>query len=640
MTGGNGWKTGRHRELAGAGGAGRWLRDLLENLYVVVLVFYPLRHVGMGLDLWDTGYSYANFQYMGTEHMDPMWLFATYLTNVVGHFLSGLPGAGTLRGMNVYTGLFVSFLALTGFLFCVRELKMPSWAAFLGEFLALSLCWCPTASFYNYLTYVFLHGCVLLLYFGLTREKKWCLFGAGVCLGANVFVRFSNLPEAALILAVWAYDVILWREMKKAGLGGRTESLPALLGRHTLWCLLGYLAALGVFFVDIQAQYGMGAYVEGIRRLFAMTDRAADYKAASMLFGIVRTYVEQLYWVVRIGVILAAGTVLSAAAGWLEERLPWKKAVRTAAGAASVLLAAAMLAWLSARKFASLLFYTYDSMLRPGILFLMLTMLIALVRILHPDSGRREKLFSGMMLLVVLLTSVGSNNNVYPSLNNLFLAGPYTLWQSWRFVRYVGGKRIFGVRISAFPAKCLLTAFLLMCFFQFTLFGAVFVFAEATGVQNADSYVENNDVLKGIRMSGEKARWMTELSGYVAEEGLAGREVILYGQIPGLSYYLGMPSAFNPWSDLDSYSVERMASDLQETEEEMGRSGAVRPVILIEREYMVYLTGGAEALEELGVGEKRMEQITGDQKWPLLVEFMERNGYEPDFSNGKFTVYL
>ena len=58
----------------------KW-NNLLENLAIVILAFYPLRHIQLGLDFWDTGYNYANFQYMGTKHMDSMWLFSTYLTN-------------------------------------------------------------------------------------------------------------------------------------------------------------------------------------------------------------------------------------------------------------------------------------------------------------------------------------------------------------------------------------------------------------------------------------------------------------------------------------------------------------------------------------------------------------------------------
>ena len=640
----------------------RW-KSFVENIFVVVLAFYPLRHINWGLDLWDTGYNYANFQYMGTDHMDPMWLFSTYLSNVVGSFLSRLGGGSTLSGMNVYTGLFVSLLALTGFFFCTRVLKAPVWVAFLGEFLAVSLCWCPTALLYNYLTYVLVLICLILLYHGLTKEKKWCLFGAGMCLGANVLVRFSNLPEAALILAVWVYDVILWREVKKAGIQDKVEGFWTRIGRHTLWCLLGYLAALAVLFLSIHMRYGFGSYVEGIQRLFGMTETATDYKPDAMLLGMVRIYADHLYWVIRIAVFAIAGLLLFAVTGWIEDRLSGGgkiqngfNIIRIGSRVLGVLLGASMLGWFylsnlaqlfhwddvveKVPRFTSFLFYSYDSMVRPGILFLMLTMFIALVRIFHPNCSREEKLISIMVLLVVVLTSIGSNNGIYPSLNNLFLASPYTLWQCWNFVRNVGEWRIWKIRLSAFPVKCVLVTFLAMCCFQFSLFGAVFVFAEGTGVQNAYSYADNVPVLQGIRMNEDKARWMTELGQYVYDEELQGKEVSLYGRIPALSYYLQMPSAFNPWSDLDSYSAEQMALDLDETARAMEQNPEYRPVIISEREYAAYLAGGDSALKDLlALSETRINKIAQDRKWPLLLEFMEEQDYRPDFSNGKFTVF-
>ena len=57
------------------------IKNIGENLFIVILAFYPLRHVQWGLDLMDTGYNYANYTYMGTEHMDPMWLFSTWISN-------------------------------------------------------------------------------------------------------------------------------------------------------------------------------------------------------------------------------------------------------------------------------------------------------------------------------------------------------------------------------------------------------------------------------------------------------------------------------------------------------------------------------------------------------------------------------
>lgn len=651
---------------------------ILESIFVVILMLYPLRHIHWGLDLWDTGYSYANFQYMGLEHMDSMWLFSTYFANVVGHILTKLPGAGTLVGMNLYTGLFVSGLALAGYLFSTRKLKMPAWVAFLGEFVAISLCWCPTAKLYDYLTYVLFLACVILLYQGLSRDKLGYLFAAGGCLGTNVLVRFSNLPEAAMIVAVWAYAYLVGREEKKS----RNEQEQkhkgawALGFRHTLWCLGGYLSALLLIFGYIHIRYGMDNYVESIGRLFAMTDNATDYKATSMVMSIVGTYVENLYWVIRILIIVLIGMVACIVADTLAKMM--RDVVAKQSGfvaktpklstqleliarllgwmvrAFCVLLAVAMLLWLygvlnKEVRFCSFYFYSYDPILRPAILFLMLILFISLIRIFYPGVSKEEKLISGLVFLVVLLTSVGSNNKLFPSFNNLFLAAPYALWECYRFFRSVKQCRVWKLVISAFPVKCILAAFLAMCFFQFTMFGVNFVFEEATGVQNPTAVVENNAILRGIKMNPQRARWMTEISAYVNEKDLQGREVILYGGIPSLSYYLQMPPAFNSWSDLLSYSpgqmllaLEKISSEIEAASDDGTVSGDVavstRPVIILEGSYGTYLEGGRTALEELGIAENKMNAMEQDVKWQMLVAFMEKHGYQQTFANEKFMI--
>ena len=725
-------KTGRDKAANGLRISHQKRINIWECLGLVILILYPLRHINWGLDLWDTGYNYANFRYFGTEHMDPMWLFSTYLANAAGSLITKLPGAGGLIGMNFYTGLAVSLLALAGYFFCTRKLKMPKALVFVGEMTAVSLCWCPTALLYNYLTYLFFLVSSILLYMGLTEGKKACLFWAGVLLGTNVLVRFSNLPEAGMILAVWAYDFILWRQERKAGgqkgqlksqtkqenaAGSRTGQPEAQTAkrwprplRHTLLCFAGYLAALGVLLGFIHIRYGLGEYVNGIQRLFAMTDNATDYKPTAMIMGVVGTYVENLYWVIRIMAILLAGMALAAAADRLERLCVRRRGKTPESGRAKrekclrliekslhvgvrillIMIGGAMLIWLYYRKFCSVQFTSYDSMLRPGILFLMLTMLIAVIRIFSVRAAAQEKLISGMLILIIVLTSLGSNNDVYPSLNNLFLAAPYTLWQSWRFLRNVGDRRLSlklrhsgrkaaasmqmteqqvsrqwipgrsvsfsaensgsvgdegepdsrqGLLLSGFPAKVLLTAFLAMCLFQFAGFGAGFVFAEATGVQEATAYVENNAVLKNVRMSPRKAQWMRELSAYVDANGLEGWEVILYGDIPALSYYLQMPSAFNPWSDLDSYGYEVMEKDLEELAEALRGRVEESPVVIVENRYILYEEGGTAALEAAGISEKNRKEIEEDPKWPLLGSFMEEFGYKEDFRNEKFTLY-
>ena len=640
-----------------------WLMqgNLWENLALVILAFYPLRHISKGLDLWDTGYNYANFRYFGTEHMDPMWFFSTYLANAAGNFLTKLPNGDSLMGMNLYTGLFVSGMALLGYFFCTRKLKMPKILVFVGEMTAISLCWCPTALLYNYLTYFLFLVSALFLYTGLTRDRKYCLAAAGVLLGTNVLVRFSNLPEMGMIVAVWAYDFIRWRQERKSGSrargnGGEPEQAEGFWHRtvrHTLWCAAGYGAALLILLNYIHICFGLENYIEGIRRLFDMTEKAPDYKPLAMIMGIVGTYVENLYWVIRIGIITAGGAALFAAGDCLE-RLGRRRRKEGGPGFWPVgmrlfwiLVSGAMLWWLYDRGFCSLLFYSYDSMLRPGILFLMLTMLIGVIRIFSGSASGEEKLVSGMIILMILLTSLGSNNGVYPSLNNLFLAAPYTFWESWRFLRFAKDRRLkcrgasgrAGLLLAVFPVKAVLTAFLGLCLFQFAGFGAGFVFAEATGVREADAFVDNNEVLKNIRMSSQRAGWMKEISAYVTENGLEGQQVILYGDIPALSFYLQMPSAFNPWSDLDSYATEVMEKELDLLSGLIGEKGREKPVIIVENLYALYREEGAAALEAAGVTEEKRQEMTEDRKWSALVEFMEKFGYGQTFRNEKFALY-
>ena len=138
-------------------------QNLKKNLcwiYPLILLLYPLRHIRVGVEWWDTGYNYGNFTYM--DRMDPMWLLSTYLGNALGRLFTLLPGGSTMLGLNVYTGLVVSLLALGGYFFFIRKAGLPRTVVFWGELLAVSFCWCPTALLYNYLTYLLMGAGVVL----------------------------------------------------------------------------------------------------------------------------------------------------------------------------------------------------------------------------------------------------------------------------------------------------------------------------------------------------------------------------------------------------------------------------------------------------------------------------------------------
>ena len=574
-------------------------------IFPLILFLYPLRHIYWGLDLWDTGYNYANFRYMGVKHMDSMWLFSTYLANVVGHFFTLLPGGHTLLFMNLYTGLFTSLLALISYLFLTRRVKLPAGVVFVGEFAAVSLCFCPTALLYNYLTYVlFLMG-VLFLYEGLSQEKNRYLILAGVMLGTNIFVRFSNLPEAAMIVGVWAYAVICRKKWKK-------------VLQETGFCMLGYFGAVLLWMGFLSLRYGLPDYVEGIKRLFAMTETATDYKASSMLYRMFSEYIENLYWVNRILFFAIPGIIVCMV---LPKSFKWVKKIACAVFAA----AAAM--WLYTRKdaqgnslFCDLRFDEYSSMQKPATLFLILTLVVCLVRVFGRKTEKKEKLLAGLIFLSVLLTSIGSNNGLFTSFNNLFLAAPYVLWNLYRLCRYQAEWKIPFV----LPLKTLAMMFTAIFLFQSLGFGTRFVFAEATGIKSTAAKVENNAVLKGIRMSEERARWLQEISAYASENKLIGREVILYGYIPSLSFYLEMPSAFNPWSDLASYSTASMEAAMEEMKRELAE-GKEPPIVILNKDCAVDIQADLAA--------------AGDAKLSMIVQFMKDYNYKETFSNDKFVLY-
>lgn len=655
-----------------AGTSGQSHRRLWEFLFVAVLVLYPLRHIAWGLDLWDTGYGYANFEYMGTEHMDPMWLFSTYLTTAIGHFLGLLPGAKTLIGMNFYTGLSISLLAVLGYYFCTKVLKIPAGLVFLGEFTAVSFCWCPTGSFYNYVTYVFFLVSVICLYLGLSRGKGGLLFAAGVALGCNVLARFSNLPEAAMIVGVWAYGIICWLEERREIVKSSRQSmdfsrensmektdeqkarkkeagrrLRKKLLQDTGMCLAGYLTALLVLFGYIQIRYGMDAYVRGIQRLFSMTEVATDYTAASMILGMFDWYFQNLYWELRMCVFLIVGMIavglLEFAAACVRDSYAGKdtikKVLRILEWAVSALLAVIMVFWLYRQGFCATEYTHYGAIIWPGVTFLTLTLLVTLWRIFTPSAPREEKLVSGLIFLVIWITSLGSNNKLYPSMNNLFLALPYMYWQFYRFCKYAGSFRWKRVTISAVPAKCIFGGFFLLFFIQVGLFGRSFVFVEGTGVQELGAQVTNNETLQNVWMSEERAGWMQEISEYVNTGELVGKDVLLYGQIPALSYYLQMPAAFNPWPDLDSYQIAQMEEDMLKMQERMDTDATYRPVVLLEKKYAIYLEEGEAALKAMQPTEKEWEYIVENPKLMLIGKFMADYGYEKTFENEKFVIY-
>lgn len=588
----------------------KYRKYIEDGLFVILLVFYPLMKINQGLDVADTSYSLANFQYFPTA--EGTWMVATYLANAAGWLLMQLSKGGTLTGLYFYTGLIVSFMALSSY-FILRK-KMSAWIVFAGEMLAVGLCWCPTTVLYNYLTYLLMGAGILLFHRGICMERgkkrSVCLSMAGVCLGANVTVRMPNVVQAVFILALW-YGA--WLKKEKL-----TQTV-----KNTMTCLTGYLIGFCIPFFAICEKYGEEAYFEMVSDLFAMTDKATDYKPASMLAGMFGDYGKGLYWLAFAGVCVGFFYVIYfVKRKFLPQKGEWLYRLFCLA------VCCVLVRFYWGRGMFDFRYYYYGSMYQWAVFFLLATTGCAVFVIFGKRYGVEEKTFAALILLQILVTPLGGNNKLYPMMNNLFLAAPFTLWVCRNFFVQTRGKSIH------IPWKCMAAVLGVMVFVQSIGFHMQFVFLDGIFGEKRDTRLTGIPKVEGIYTNRENAELFSDLAYYAKEQKFAGREVILYGEIPGLSYFLDMPTAISTsWTDLDSYRLARFEQDMMTVEQNISEN---RPVVIVSAAIAAYRGEDAEAYRWFGVKE---EVYDADEKLRILLKFLDDYGYEESFCNMRYAVY-
>lgn len=655
-------------------------KNRIENfLFPILLMFYPLIGVNRGLDVSDTIYSLANFQFFG--EMNGTWMVATFLSNAIGNALMRLPFGNTLLGMYFYTKLIQSALAVIAY-FCLRR-RVGALATFLGECIALGLCWCPSVILYNYLSYFFMTvGAILLVtavrerYFEKTESgrRATCLYlAAGLCLGLNIAVRMPNVVQAAFILVVW-YGAFLSKQMKNR---------LAVAVKDTLLCLAGYVAGFGMPFIAICLKYGVQAYPDMITTMFAMTQKATDYKPAAMLTGMFGDYFVGGFWMLF--ALLCAGAFafgLHFVQKWTKA---WKKGhVMLLVAYGFVLLILLRFYW--GRGMFSFRYFEYSSMYYPATLFLLLAIGMAIYSMVARKRGPEEKVFALLVLVQIFVTPLGSNNALYPIINAMFLVAPFVLGN------LLHGNQLHENHLqSAFcpegsahdnsaygkpmPEKAQSPAAnadkrtdIKYAMWITSLFIAMFVCIQSVGFhicftfqdgiygEKRDTTIQTPGKVRGIYTGSDNGALLEELTVYAGSSGFAGRQLITYGEIPGMGYLLDMPSALSTfWPDLDSYRLVEFDRDMEIVESRMqGYSDAdekmvtgtannvdadtkmEEPVIILTSPIAAYVGEDADGMNWFGTDREALDQ---DEKLQKIISFMKKYAYEETFCNGRYAVY-
>lgn len=594
-------------------------RNFIERiLFPVLLVLYPLLNIGWGVEVTDTTYSLANFEFFST--MDGTWTVATFLANVTGSIMMKLPFGNTLKGMYLYTSLVQSAAALGTYEILRRRIRAP--LVLVGEWIAAGLCWCPSACLYNYMTYLFMTAGILLLYEGILREDRKYYAAAGVCLGLNVAVRMPNVVQAAFIAALW-YDA-----------AARRRPLRKTV-QDTLCCAAGYAVGFGIPFAAICIRYGAGAYVSMVQTLFAMTDNAVDYKPTAMLTSMFGDYAVGLFWMAFACVCMAGGRILFAVRNkiFAQERRTKAVCLLIYLGVLLVLL---RFYW--GKGVFSFRYYDYSSIYYPAVLLLLVIVFAAVCCLFRKTVRREQKVLALLVLVQILITPLGSNNYLYPIINDLFIAAPFVLWTAYESSRRTGspgeGAKVSDAASGGGPFAVvwrvpfvLLTAFVLI---QSIGFHMVFSFRDGDKGEPREKILTKPVKAAGICTNPDNAAQLEELAEYAEDTGLIGREAVLYGNIPGLSYLLDMPSALSTfWPDLDSYLQSEFERDMAQITD--------CPVIIAASPVAAYLDGDADGMERFGTD---AEKLGRDGKLQMLADYMDGHSYRRTFANDRYTVYV
>ena len=563
----------------------KYQAPLERYVFPLILLLYPLVGVGQGLDITDTTYGLSNYEFLPV--IDPMWGLSTFLANVTGRAIMKLPFAGTMLGMNIYCSFIISIIALISYY--VLQRWMPGWMIFIGEFISISICWCPRVILYNYLTYLFFTLGLLCLLLGMFEWERQNLFLvlAGICLGLNVMVRFPNVTETALILVLWFYQIIT---------GGRFIETA----KKTFTCIGGFFLGIIVPLLLICGMYGPTAYFNMIGSLFGMTEGASDYTASGMVASILSAYGTTLRNMVIMIPCVAAGIIMF-------NLLPHKYVL------IKKLLYIAGLLILVKYYFANGVFTGnycyYDSMFQAAMMFVIISIALSVIGSTGVLNGsKQEQTLAFAALVVILITPLGSNNYTFPVINNLFFVAPVSLWLLRRLMFRLGSENYH------FPWQAMVTMVLVVLIFQGLFFHINFAFLDGDNGDIRDSRADIPKV-SSMTTTSYNADSLDELYGFLKEEDILGKKAVFFGGVPGLAYIFDMEPAINTvWPDLDSYSTAKFKNALKEVSDT-----GEKPVVIV----------GCDLIEYANIDAKR----------DILMDYITSNDYNKVFESDRFMVF-
>lgn len=219
------------------------MKEKHKYLLFAVLVFYSLAVVLQGVDFCDAGWQLTAYQQILSHPAHVNYFFMYWLTGILGHFWQGIFQEGGLLWSRIGAVLFF-ILTLIIYDYLLKSfsgknhriiLLLPVYLFVYGSG--------PEVLNYDVFTQLF-YGLFLIFFItGLVKRNNLLLFFAGMVLGANLFIKFSNLSGLLfLALLPWFAKIqknpVKWIE---SGLITGAGLLSAIITLFIVMKLLGHI---------------------------------------------------------------------------------------------------------------------------------------------------------------------------------------------------------------------------------------------------------------------------------------------------------------------------------------------------------------------------------------------------------------
>jgi|GEM_PF-1234137 len=581
-------------------------RKLFENyIFPLILLLFPLIAVNEGIDISDTTYNLTNYEYF--SKMDLNWKLSILIPSVFGHLVSLLPFAGSLLGFRIYASLFEG--VFSNIIYFVSKKYIPGWMIFIGEIIALSICWCPSVIFYNYMTYFFMSmGIILLLSAineGDTSKQRNKFMLAGAIFGLNVFVRLPNVMEVLFILILFFASYIEREDIKS-------------VRNKFCYCVAGFVITVLVIMIIICAVYGMASYMDMIEWLSSLSaDSNSSHGMASSFSSIMSAYSKTLKEMFMMLLCTILGLIMFMLWRGNEKLYIIKKIVY-------ILGIFVLIKYYFSTGTFTTNYYYYDSMFEVAMMFIIISIVLDILDVLSAIFERLgkgyvfipgtsgERLLSFTSLLIILITPIGSDNYTFPIINNLFLVAPITLVQIRRVLRRMKKGENIKFR-QTFPIRAMVMMVLVVLLIQGTFFKFGFSFVDGADGTVRDSTV-SIDKAKYMTTTTVNATHIENIYDAILANGMENYKLFVFGNAPGLSFIYDMePAIYTSWPSLESNRV----SDVDEGLMNMDRD----TVIIMEKK------------------DESTKTTSFSQKEDIILDYIAESDYNIIFEDDLYKVF-